>query len=73
MEKKRKVLLVKWFEPYSETENVNKFLVVYDDGSIYVFYTNQDSKAEKERDSIDIKIGGQKKEVLRAKVIAWMQ
>lgn len=45
MEKKRKVELVKWFEPYSESENVNKFLVVFDDGTIYVFYTNQDSQA----------------------------
>ena len=58
MEKKRKVELVKWFEPYSESENVNKFLVVFDDGSIYIFYTNQDSKAEKEKDNVEIKING---------------
>jgi hypothetical protein len=58
MEKKRKVELVKWFEPYSESENVNKFLVVFDDGAIYVFYTNQDSKAEKEKDNVEIKVNG---------------
>jgi len=52
---------------------VNKFLVVFDDGSIYVFFTNQDSKAEKEKDSVMIKIGNQMKEVSRTKIITWMQ
>lgn len=39
-EKRRRVEIVRWFEPHSEEENVNKFLVVYDDGTIYVYYTN---------------------------------
>lgn len=37
--KRRRVEIVKWFEPISEEENVNKFLVVYEDGTIYIFYT----------------------------------
>jgi hypothetical protein len=42
--KKRKVEIVKWFEPSSEEENVNKFLVVYDDGTIYIFFLKQNQK-----------------------------
>lgn len=38
-EKKRRVEIVKWFEPYNQEENVNKFIVVYEDGTIYIFYT----------------------------------
>ena len=37
--KKRRVEIVKWFEPSAEDLNVNKFLVVYEDGTIYIFYT----------------------------------
>lgn len=44
--KKRRVEIVKWFEPSSEEENVNKFLVVYDDGTIYIFYTKPNQKEE---------------------------
>jgi hypothetical protein len=36
--KKRKVTHVRWFEPLNENENCNKFLVVFDDGTIYVFF-----------------------------------
>lgn len=39
-QKRRRVEIVKWFEPISEEENVNKFLVVYEDGTIYIFYTS---------------------------------
>jgi hypothetical protein len=41
--KKRRIEIVKWFEPSSEEENVNKFLVVYEDGTIYIFYTKPNS------------------------------
>lgn len=40
--KKKKVTLVKWFEPLREGENCNKFVVVFEDGTIYVFF--KDSK-----------------------------
>lgn len=30
--------LVKWFEPLREGENSNKFVVVFEDGTIYVFF-----------------------------------
>ena len=37
-QKRRRVELVKWLEPYDEAEqNVQHFLCVYDDGSIYFF------------------------------------
>lgn len=52
------VVIVRWFEPSSESDNVNKFLVAYDDGAIYVFYTNQDSKAEKDPETIKINVSG---------------
>ena len=38
MQKKRKVTHVKWFEPYSEGENSNKFLTVFEDGTIYIYF-----------------------------------
>jgi len=41
------VEIVKWFEPSSEEENVNKFLVVYEDGTIYIYY-NRDKQPDKE-------------------------
>jgi hypothetical protein len=33
-QKRRKVTHVKWFEPYAEGENSNKFLAVFEDGLI---------------------------------------
>ena len=47
LQKKRRVEIVKWFEPSSEEENVNKFLVVYEDGTIYIYY-NRDKQPDKE-------------------------
>lgn len=41
--------IVKWFEPISEEENVNKFLVVYEDGTIYIFYTKPQQTEEDKR------------------------
>ena len=37
-QKKRRIEIVKWFEPLSEKETSNKFIVVYEDGTIYVFF-----------------------------------
>lgn len=37
-QKKRRIEIVKWFEPLSEKDNSNKFIVVYEDGTIYVFF-----------------------------------
>ena len=36
--KRRKVEMVKWFEAYDEGVNPNKFIVVFDDGTMYVFF-----------------------------------
>ena len=38
IKKKRKVVMVKWFEAYDEGTNPNKFIVLFDDGTIYVFF-----------------------------------
>ena len=40
--KKRKVVMVKWFESITEDENPNKFIVVFDDGTLYVFFKESD-------------------------------
>lgn len=40
LNKNRRVEQVRWFEPRDDIDNVNKFLVVFDDGMIYVFYSN---------------------------------
>ena len=40
--KKRKVVMVKWFEAINEDENPNKFIVVFDDGTLYVFFKDSD-------------------------------
>jgi hypothetical protein len=34
--KKKRVSHVRWFEPLTEGENCNKFLIVFEDGTIYV-------------------------------------
>jgi len=42
MHKPKRVTHVKWFEPFAEGENSNKFIVVFEDGTIYVYF--KDSK-----------------------------
>ena len=69
-EKRRRITHVKWFEPYSETENVNKFLVVYDDGTIYVYYTNARSES---KDTVRLTINGTPKDVSKDKIVSYMQ
>lgn len=72
-QKKRRVEIVKWFEPFSEEENVNKFLVVYEDGTIYIFYTKPQQTEEDKR---TVKIPGKEgaiKEVSLESVISIMQ
>lgn len=39
----KKVVLVKWFESAGEGVNPNKFIVVFEDATIYVFF--RDSRA----------------------------
>ena len=34
--------MVKWFEAIEEGENPNKFIVVFDDGTLYVFFKECD-------------------------------
>lgn len=55
--KKRKVTHVRWFEPLNEGENCNKFLVVFEDGTIYVFF--RDSRHTNATKTQKLKIGEQ--------------
>lgn len=41
MKKQRKVEHVRWFESLNEGQNSNKFIVVFDDGMVYVFFREQ--------------------------------
>ena len=74
VQKKRRVELVKWFEPISEEENVNKFLVVYEDGTIYIYYTKAESPDEDLKRVITVatKDGGTK-DMTVEKIIQTMQ
>lgn len=38
IKKKRKVDHVRWFESMHENQNSNKFIVVFEDGTFYVFF-----------------------------------
>ena len=51
--KKRKVTHVRWFEPLNEGENNNKFLAVFEDGMIYVYF--RDSRHSNETRGFKIK------------------
>lgn len=51
--KKRKVTHVRWFEPLNEGENNNKFLAVFEDGTIYVYF--RDSRHSNETRGLKIK------------------
>ena len=42
----RKVVHVRWFESATEGINSNKFIVVFEDGSIYVFYRDLNFPAD---------------------------
>ena len=74
-DKRRRIEIVKWFEPFSEKENVNKFLVVYDDGTIYVYYTHKATKTPPPKEDVTLKFdsNGTPMEVSRDKVISTMQ
>jgi hypothetical protein len=49
--KKKRVTHVKWFEPLNEGENCNKYLVVFEDGTIFVNFRdskhNNDNRSQK--------------------------
>ena len=38
IKKRKKVTMVKWFEAYNEGVNSNKFIAVFEDGTMYVFF-----------------------------------
>ena len=38
IKKQRKVDHVRWFEAMNEGQNSNKFIVVFDDGTFYIFF-----------------------------------
>ena len=44
VKKSRSVAHVKWFEPMIEGQNSNKFIVVFDDGAIYVFFRDKSNE-----------------------------
>jgi hypothetical protein len=72
-QKKKRVEIVKWFEPLNEKENVNKFLVVYEDGTIYIFYVKTEKEDETKPKIIKIPINNEFKEVAAEKIISLMQ
>jgi hypothetical protein len=50
--KKKKVEMVKWYEEginVSKPSNTNKFLVVFEDGTIYTFYKENPDTTENNR------------------------
>lgn len=73
--KKRKVTHVRWFEPLNEGENCNKFLVVFEDGTIYVFF--RDSRHTNLTSKQKLKVGEKGapdiKEYTRDQIIYLMQ
>lgn len=70
-EKRKRIEIVKWFEPKDAEQNVNKFLVVYEDGTIYIFYVkNEDSTAAK---TVKFPDRETEKEVPQETIISWMQ
>jgi len=74
--KRRRIELVKWFEPISEDENVNKFLVVYEDGTIYIFYTKPNAMEDDPKVQKTVKFqakDGVQKEYPMETIINWMQ
>ena len=72
-QKKKRVEIVKWFEPLNEKENVNKFLVVYEDGTIYIFYVKKEKEDDTKPKMVKIPIGNDLKEVAEEKIISKMQ
>lgn len=46
VKKEMKVEIVKWFEAMDEGENPNKFIVVFEDGSIYIFFREANSGSQ---------------------------
>lgn len=44
VKKARKVDHVRWFEAMQEGENSNKFIVVFDDGTFYVFFRSKSNE-----------------------------
>ena len=54
--KERKVDHVKWFESAQEGINSNKFIVVFDDGTIYVFFRDLNFTENKNNQIIRIPI-----------------
>jgi hypothetical protein len=50
--KQKKVSIVKWFEPLSEGKNSNKFLVVFEDGTIYVYFKDSNQTSETAKNKI---------------------
>jgi len=65
-QKRRRIEIVRWFEPLNEKEKSNKFIAVYEDGTIYVFYVKDEDPKPK-----NILIDG--KEVSNEKIISTMQ
>jgi len=50
--KQKKVSIVRWFEPLSEGKNSNKFLVVFEDGTIYVYFKDSNQQKDTAKNKI---------------------
>ena len=55
--KERKVEHVRWFESMTEGANSNKFIVVFDDGTFYVFFRDTSYPLDRSQEIIRIPQG----------------
>ena len=54
--KKRKVVMVKWFESFTEGQNPNKFIIVFEDGTLYVFFKDSLMNNDKANKTVKIPV-----------------
>lgn len=53
--KKKKVTHIKWFEPYSEGENSNKFIAVFEDGTFFIYFKESKHRPDTSKQKIHYK------------------
>lgn len=80
MHKKKRVTHVKWFEPFAHGENSNKFIAVFEDGTIYVYFRDSKHTDETSKHVVKYKtrpfqagFAPEEKQSSREQIISWMQ
>jgi hypothetical protein len=78
--KRKRVTHVKWFEPFTEGENSNKFIAVFEDGTIHVYFKESNHTIDRNREKVYYKskpfqpgFPEEQRESTREKVLCWMQ